>query len=851
MGANKARSGKVQPHESDKLVRAHSDPEDPDRDLKWSDKHDWTCPKWPGDKVPTDPKPWLKLIEGKNLPTQRAILIVNVNAVCAVNPFSACARLSQGAASINRAIDDFVAHGLPLERYKHPKYKGSRKHKDNVDVGVSGLAASVAAMQAINAKKHVDFAAARAKGIHLDKWGDEVDPDKATQAQETGFLRRQAGDDLHRQAGLATVPTGRELTVLLRVNKPFRPPWDDPVRDFATQIVPFDDLGGKVRDHKWWDCGQQRTCPTSNLVNAAPLYAIDFLVRCGAKADDVADFATNVQEWLGRAGGAKPRFDSFLAAPENAAPAGTTVRTLRSALVPKARELRACVTTDLPADWRLPRIAVVVVDVLASSRDVGSAEICEVAFDVRGAGNQHVSFSSSCLPRGPITHEAWLGHGITKTMLIEAGAPELGKVLEEASLFLNDILGERDYVFCANDARDFVAPLLGRLTDELGRYGFSNAPWVDLGMVARLVAPAGERMSTESAPYSLPALYTTATAKVLAPQCSAYRRARAVGHVLTWLVRMANVEGDWEAAWYRFLDAFHQSPDSRLAADPDAADPDADMDASATADDSDDAWAADARALLREIQDAQERDSRCGLEGLRPTLTLYGFGMERAGGTRRAPYGFVHIAVPATFPAVSGQIRTLPDLKRYLERALGDAKAPARDADPDAETDLDEGAGDPTRIDMRRRAVVRDVVSTRFALRLFAPRGAATTPPPLLDDDDDDDNASRRKRARTTPHAEQPAPEPRPPGAVSPPREPRDRAVAASGVDPRFAILDHASAAHAAATAAVALLPVGEPSALPVVDLDGLSASAHAEFLLSVASSFEAKCRAAATVVEE
>ena len=111
--------------------------------------------------------------------------------------------------------------------------------------------------------------------------------------------------------------------------------------------------------------------------------------------------------------------------------------------------------------------------------------------------------------------------------------------------------------------------------------------------------------------------------------------------------------------------------------------------------------------------------------------------------------------------------------------------------------------------------------------------------------------ATRTPPNAKPPDAEQPAPEPRLPGAISPPREPRDRAVAASGVDPRLAILDHASAAHAAATEALALLPVGDPSELPVVDLDSLSASAHAEFLLSVASSFEAKCRAAATVVEE
>ena len=265
-------------------------------------------------------------------------------------------------------------------------------------------------------------------------------------------------------------------------------------------------------------------------------------------------------------------------------------------------------------------------------------------------------------------------------------ATELLKVPRKRR-FLNDILGERDYVFCANDAREFVAPLLGRLADELSFKGFSTAAWVDLVSVACLVAPAGERRSTDPNPYSLAALYTTATGQGLAPQCSAYRRARAVGHVLTWLVRSANVGGDWEAAWYHFLDAFHQSPDSRLAADVDAAD----------------ANAADADA-----------------------------------------------------------------------------------ADPDAETDLDEGAGDPMRIDMRR--AVADVVD---ALRAAVARARRRR-------HDAAGSAGRRRRRRPSRRkrahdadTEQPAPEPRPPVAARS-HAPR----AARGVDPRLAILDHASAAH-------------------------------------------------------
>ena len=100
---------KVHKRASDAFVVPNSDPDDPDRELKWSDADDWTCPTWKGDVVPTDPGPWLKLLEGENPRTQQAILIKNVDAVCAVNPFSRCARLSNSAASIRKAIDDFVA----------------------------------------------------------------------------------------------------------------------------------------------------------------------------------------------------------------------------------------------------------------------------------------------------------------------------------------------------------------------------------------------------------------------------------------------------------------------------------------------------------------------------------------------------------------------------------------------------------------------------------------------------------------------------------------------------------------------------------------------------------------------
>jgi len=67
----------------------------------------------------------------------------------------------------------------------------------------------------------------------------------------------------------------------------------------------------------------------------------------------------------------------------------------------------------------------------------------------------------------------------------------------------------------------------------------------------------------------------------------------------------------------------------------------------------------------------------------------------------------------------------------------GDADLLDADAllDADLEVVADDGGAPRARVDMRRRAVVRDVVSTRFALRLFAPHAAASRA--ALDDDED------------------------------------------------------------------------------------------------------------------
>ena len=95
--------------------------------------------------------------------------------------------------------------------------------------------------------------------------------------------------------------------------------------------------------------------------------------------------------------------------------------------------------------------------------------------------------------------------------------------------------------------------------------------------------------------------------------------------------------------------------------------------------------------------------------------------------------------VPDVAAALCGVLQTDEDaLKKALQRHVDRA---------DLEAVADDGGAPRARVDMRRRAVVRDVVSTRFALRLFAPRGAASRPPDE-DEEAEAEVAPKRKRPR-------------------------------------------------------------------------------------------------------
>jgi hypothetical protein len=144
----------------------------------------------------------------------------------------------------------------------------------------------------------------------------------------------------------------------------------------------------------------------------------------------------------------------------------------------------------------------------------------------------------------------------------------------------------------------------------------------------------------------------------------------------------------------------------------------------------DDAWEAGARAILQEARDAVR-----GLEGLRPTLTRYGFG----GPPPPWRSGYCDITVPAIFPAVRSlgagrtKIRSLPDLVHYLKRALGaDAKAPARATAAPTASDY-ATTGDA---ELARRLAIG--LPPRRASRGPIPAPPPRPPPEASDDTDDD-----------------------------------------------------------------------------------------------------------------
>ena len=476
---------KIRRRDSDANIRALDHEPDASEIVEWNPKNesDWTCPHWKDDVVPTDDGPWREYIAGENLATQRDMLKKCVNAVCAVNPYSRCARLSATATSIERTITEFVAHRLPLKRHHHPNYAGSYKHKDNKGVGVAGKAASHASLLAVAAKKSAKFAAFRREGIHVDPWGVPVDPAEVTESQERNFLRRCRADSAFRRAGLMAVVRASEVTGILRVHEPIWPHWESPVRDAALRMR-FRDLEGRVADHVHHSCGELRTCPTSYTLNAGWMGAVDWLVARGMLAAHVPRVSARLLRRLGRLGGETPCANSFLEDPAVPAPRDAQLcdgGVLRGA-APAPRELAVLAETLPSGDWTAPSYVVIAVAVARTRLDE-RAEVCQLALRLVGAAD--VTFESAVLPESPITYETFeghSGHGLTFKMLQKAGAPSFSEVLVGASSWVDTVAGGSRVVYCAHGCD--VGSILQGLAAEVDSDIF-DAPWLDMAFATR------------------------------------------------------------------------------------------------------------------------------------------------------------------------------------------------------------------------------------------------------------------------------------------------------------------------------------------------------------------------------
>lgn len=453
--------------------------------VKWNPKNeqDWICPSWDDDVVPEDDQPWLDYIAGENLATQANMLKKCVDAVCAVNPYSRCQFLGPSATSIARTIAEFVAHGLPLKRHHHLNYAGSYKHRDNKRVGLAGKARQSEALGAANKKKSETFAAFRAAGIHVDRWGVPVDPATATEAQERCFLRRCRADSAFRHAGLLTAVRASQITGILRVHEPIWPHWESPVRDAALRMR-FRDLEGRVADHVHHSCGELRTCPTSYTLNAGWMGVVDWLVARGMLAVHVPRVSALLLRRLGRAGGETPCATSFLAAPTVPAPLGAELGDggVLCRAAPAPRELAVLAETLPSDDWTAPSYVVIAVAVARTRLD-DRAEVCELA--LRLVGEADVTFESAVLPESPITYEAFEGHdghGLTMKMLEKAGAPSFSEVLVGASSWVDTVAGGSRVVYCTHGCE--VGSILRGLAAEVDSDVF-DAPWLDTAFATR------------------------------------------------------------------------------------------------------------------------------------------------------------------------------------------------------------------------------------------------------------------------------------------------------------------------------------------------------------------------------
>jgi hypothetical protein len=503
---------KIRRRDSDANIHALDHEPDESELVEWNPKNesDWKCPSWDGDVVPEDEQLWRDYIAGENLATQRDMLKKCVNAVCAVNPYSQCARLSATTTSITRTISEFVAHGLPLKRHHHLNYAGSYEHNDNKGVGLAGKALVQATLNAAAAKKSAKFAAFRSEGIHVDPWGVPVDPDAVTLDQERGFLRRCRADSAFRRAGLLTVVRASEVTGILSVHEPIWPHWESPVRDAALRMR-FRDLEGRVADHVHDSCGELRTCPTSYTLNAGWMGAVDWLVARGMLAAHVPRVSARLLRRLGRAGGETPCANSFLEDPAVPASRGAQLcdgGVLRGA-APAPRELAVLAESTPSDDWTAPSYVVIAVAVARTRLD-DRAEVCELALRLVGAAD--VTFESVVLPESPITYEAFEGHdghGLTMKMLEKAGAPSFSEVLASASSWIDTVAGGSRVVYCAHGCD--VGSILQGLAAESGSDLF-DAPWLDMARATRRKrCPKRERARDASRPSHRPILSTQAS----------------------------------------------------------------------------------------------------------------------------------------------------------------------------------------------------------------------------------------------------------------------------------------------------------------------------------------------------
>ena len=216
-------------------------------------------------------------------------------------------------------------------------------------------------------------------------------------------------------------------------------------------------------------------------------------------------------------------------------------------------------------------------DLETTGLDINSCEIVQLAVVVANS-QKGAKFCSLVLPEGPIDESASNVHGFTREVLVARGARPFSVVWDECVAWLDGLLGPtRPIVWAAHNGNRFDRPILCRLVQQQQHQqqqqqqrreeeaaeqreeerldpplpgalppilSAPRASWLDTLPLARSALPHRPYVQGRAGPYTLGALYSSATGgATLDGAHDALADAEALATVWKWLVADSGADG--------------------------------------------------------------------------------------------------------------------------------------------------------------------------------------------------------------------------------------------------------------------------------------------------------------------